>query len=275
MKKTCLKIGIVIVAIAVILVGFLLVRGKTSNKPNPIATIQIEGYDQPIKVELDPQSAPDAVANFIKLANNGFYANCKMTVSDGKISVDESMDKARLSNIIENPQSDYIYGIKGDVLGNGIENLINHTKGVITMEINFSNITSYEDLFNSANARFSILTSNMNGYNGTYAAFGKVVEGMEVLDAIAETNTNTNKAEETENEATTETTENDTDETANNAEEEATEEEKTITIASITVDTFGVDYGIPEVFNFDSNYADESSNAIDVTNDNLGIVEGE
>ena len=277
MKKTCLKIGIVIVAIAIILVGFLFVRGKTTNKPNPVATIQIEGYDKPIKIELDPQSAPNAVANFIKLANSGFYTNCKMVVSDSRISVDESIEKARLSNITEYPQNDYIYGIKGDVLGNGVENLINHTKGVITMELEFSNITSYEELFNSANARFSILTANMSGYNGTYAAFGKVVEGMEVLDAIAEANSD--KAEDkTESETTegNEETKTDIDEnkTTDEAEgESAAKEEKTITITSVAVDTFGVDYGIPEVFNFDKNNTNNSqSSGVDDSSTDDGIV---
>lgn len=198
MKKVCLKIGIVVVSIMIIIVGFLFVRAKTSKKTNPIATIQIEGYNQPIKIELDPQSAPNAVANFIKLANSEFYTNCKMTIDDNEISVDESMEKATLSNITEYPQNDYVYGIKGDSLYNGQENLILHNKGVILMETNMGNFTSYEDYFNSANCRFSILTSNASSTNGTSIAFGKVIEGMDVIDEISASNADKNKSESSE-----------------------------------------------------------------------------
>ncbi|MBR2786800.1 MAG: peptidylprolyl isomerase [Clostridia bacterium] len=259
MKNVCLKIGIVIVTIAIIVVSFLLVRGKTSNKPNPIATIQIEGYEKPIKIELDPQSAPDAVANFIKLANSGFYTNCKMAVDDEKISVDESTEKARLSNITEYPQNDYIYTIKGDVLGNDVENRINHSKGVITMEIDYTMVSSYQDLFNSANARFSILTDNASGYNGINSAFGKIKEGEDVLDAISAKNDKETQKESTpDSEKADETVESDNNENeAEDVEKSDKDDEKTITITSITVDTFGVDYGMPEVFDATSKYPEE------------------
>ena len=73
MKKACLSIAIVLVAIAIIFVGVRLVQAKTHEVKNPIATIQIEGYKKPIKIELDPQSAPNAVANFIKLCKWHLY----------------------------------------------------------------------------------------------------------------------------------------------------------------------------------------------------------
>ena len=69
MKKIILSILIVLAIIAIVFVGVGLVRQKTYNPQNPIATIQIEGYDKPIKIELDPQSAPNAVANFGVLRN--------------------------------------------------------------------------------------------------------------------------------------------------------------------------------------------------------------
>lgn len=279
MKNMFLKIGIVVVTIMVVLVSVLLIRGKTENKQNPVATIQIEGYDKPIKLELDPASAPDAVANFIKLANNGFYSNCKLTVGDDKLSVDKSIESARLSNIMEQPQDDYIYGIKGDVMANGVENLINHSKGVITMEISFDNITSYQDLYNSANARFSILTKNINGYNGTYAAFGKVVEGMEVLDEISATNISEekNNDESTEGNKDTENTENTEDiATEDNSEKEESgasenSEEKTVTIKSISVETYGVDYGVPEVFNFNPKTTNTDESGTVSTDDSVAV----
>lgn len=118
MKKIFLTIGIIITSIAIILIGTLFVKGKTYNPQNPIATINIEGYEKPIKIKLNPQAAPNAVTNFIKLANNGFYTNFKMSIAENRILGDESMEMAKVSNIMEYPQNDYVYGIKGDFIAN-------------------------------------------------------------------------------------------------------------------------------------------------------------
>ena len=235
MKKIILTILIAIVSIAIILVGFFIIKGKTYKAQNPIATIEIEGYEKPIKIELDPQSAPNTVANFIKLANNGFYNNYQMTIEENSLTCSDSKE-AHLSNIQENPQNDYVYGIKGDLVRNNVQNLIRHEKGVITMERQDYSYFGYsEEGYNSANAKFSILTKNVDGYNGVAAAFGKIIEGTDVLDAIEAT-----RVEEST----------DGSDDATN-EDVVTEEDNknTITIKSITVDTFGVDYGMPQVFN--------------------------
>ena len=237
MKKIILSLLIVLVIIAIVFVGVGLVRQKTYKPQNPIATIQIEGYDKPIKVELDPQSAPNAVSNFIKLANNGFYTNFKMHIEEDRILGDESMEMAKLSNIMEYPEKDYVYGIKGDFLTNGFDNLLKHKKGVITMERDDYSYFGYsEEGYNSANCNFALLTEDIEGYNGYYAAFGKVVEGMDVLEAVAAT-----RVEEKEDETTTAT-----EESAETTEEN---DVNVIIIKSISVDTFGVDYGVPEVVN--------------------------
>lgn len=242
MKKNLLKIGIVVVAIAIVVLLVMLIMGKTQKPKNPVATIVIEGYDKPIKIELDPQSAPNAVANFVKLANSGFYTDYKMTINENKIVGNQSEDKmAKLSQIKENADPDYTYGIKGDFIKNDIKNYIKHQKGVITMERNdytFFGLT--EEGYNSANCTFSLLTEDIPDYNGYYAAFGKVVEGIDVLEEIA-----ASRVEKTT-----------TDEEITENEEETVEEddENVITIKSITVDTFGVDYGMPETVNYDENY---------------------
>lgn len=235
MKKVFLTIGIAIVAIAIIITGVLFIKGKTYKVQNPVATIQIEGYEKPIKIELDPQSAPNAVANFIKLANSGFYTNFKMSIEENRILGNESMQMARLSNIMEYPQNDYVYGIKGDFVANGYDkNLIKHKKGVITMERDDYSYFGYkEEGYNSANCNFCILTQDIDNYNGYYAGFGKVVEGMDVLEAIAATRVDVSEDEKDDTKK---------DDSVN-----------TITIASITVDTFGVDYGVPEVVNYEEN----------------------
>lgn len=244
MKKTFLQIGIVVVLIAIIILGALLVLAKTQKVKNPIATIQIEGYEKPIIIELDPEAAPNAVANFIKLANNGFYNNYKMIINEKEISASESMSMATLSNIMEYPQNDYVYGIKGEFLQNGVENLLKHDKGVITMKRDSDWYYSYIDAegwYNSANSNFAILTEDVDNYNGNYAAFGRVKEGIDVVNAIAATRVEVKKEETTtENTDKTETTE-----------ESKEPQENIIVIKSITVDTFGVDYGIPEYVNYE------------------------
>lgn len=237
MKKVILSLLIVLVLIAIVFVGVGLVQSKTNGVQNPIATIQIEGYEKPIKIELDPQSAPNAVANFIKLANSGFYSNFKMHIEENRILGDESMEMATLSNIIEYPQQDYVYGIKGDFIINGFDNLLKHKKGVITMERDDYSYFGYtQEGYNSANCNFALLTEDIDNYNGYYAAFGNIIEGMDVLDAIAAT-----RVEEKE-ETKTNTEE-------NSSESKEKESVNVITITSISVDTFGVDYGVPEVVN--------------------------
>ena len=236
MKKVLLSLGIAVVAIAIIVVGFFIIKGKTYKTQNPIATIKVEGYEKPIKIELDPQSAPNAVANFIKLANNGFYTNFKMSIDSDQILGDESMEMAKLSNITENPQTDYVYGIKGDFIRNGYNNLLKHKKGVITMERDDYTYFGYtEEGYNSANCNFCILTEDIENYNGYYAAFGKVTEGMDVIEAIAAT-----RVEET------------TDENDNSTSEESDDTTNKITIKSIAVETYGVDYGNPETVNYET-----------------------
>ena len=235
MKKTILTISIAIVSIAILLVGFFIIRGKTYKAQNPIATIEIEGYEKPIKIELDPQSAPNTVANFIKLANSGFYNDYEMTIYENSLTATDGKE-AYLSNIQENPEKDYVYGVKGDFVRNDVKNYIRHEKGVITMERDDYSYFGYtEEGYNSANAKFSILTADESNLNGLAAAFGKVIEGTDVLDAIAAT-----RVEETDTEETTATTEDSQDKTQN-----------VIKIKSITVDTFGVDYGMPQVFDIE------------------------
>lgn len=256
MKKIWLKIGIVLVLIATVLVGALLVRAKTYKVQNPIATIQVEGYEKPIKIELDPQAAPNAVANFIKLANNGYYTDFKMSIESNRILGGESMQMAKLSNIIENPAEDYVYGIKGDFIANDFENLIKHKKGVITMERDDYSYFGYtEEGYNSANCNFCILTEDMTNYNGYYAAFGNVIEGMDVLEAIAASRVeeSDDKDDDEVDISDTETTSDEDSDKVSKEDEETEDDVNTITIKSITIDTFGVDYGLPETVNYEEN----------------------
>lgn len=259
MKKNCLIFSIVIVLVAILVLGAYWIKGKTYKAKNPIATIQIEGYETPVKIELDPASAPNAVANFIKLANSGFYTDYEMTIGTNQISSNVTIDNmAKVSRINGQTDNDYVYGIKGDFIANGSkDNYIRNEKGVITMmRQDYSYFGYTEEGYNSANCNFAILTDDISNYNGYYAAFGKVVEGMDVIDQISSSRVDENSTNENTDNETTTTSENKEEGTTDENSEKENEESKvnTIKIKSITVDTFGADYGNPEIVNYEENY---------------------
>ncbi|MBQ7076815.1 MAG: peptidylprolyl isomerase [Lachnospiraceae bacterium] len=140
---------------------------------NPIATITMETGDV-IKVELYPEIAPNTVNNFISLANHNFY--------DGLI----------FHRVIENfmiqggcpdgtGMGDAGYSIKGEFSQNGFKNELKHEPGVISMARAMDP--------DSAGSQFFIMHKAAPHLDGAYAAFGKVTEGMEVVDKIATTET--------------------------------------------------------------------------------------
>ena len=136
---------------------------------NPVATIEMESGGV-ITVELYPEIAPNTVANFIELANAGFY--------DGLI-----FHRVISGFMIQggDPSGTGMggpgYAIKGEFAANGVENSLSHERGVISMAR-----TSYPD---SAGSQFFIMHADADYLDGQYAAFGKATEGIEVVDAIA------------------------------------------------------------------------------------------
>ena len=130
-----------------------------------------------IKLELYPDAAPVTVANFEKLVRQGFY--------DGLI-----FHRVIKDFMIQggDPEGTGMGGsdekIKGEFLANGVNNPIRHERGVISM--------ARSSLPNSASSQFFIVHKTAPHLDGQYAAFGKVVEGMEVVDEIAECRTNYN-----------------------------------------------------------------------------------
>ena len=130
-----------------------------------------------IKLELYPEHAPITVANFEKLVKEGFY--------DGLI-----FHRVIKDFMIQggDPEGTGMGGakekIKGEFARNGVNNPIKHTRGVISMARSM--------MPDSASSQFFIMHKDAPHLDGSYAAFGKVVEGMEVVDAIAECKTNFN-----------------------------------------------------------------------------------
>ena len=140
---------------------------------NPQVTITMENDDK-IVLELYPEIAPNTVKNFLSLVNKGYYNGlCFHRVIYGFMIQGGCPEGTGMGG----PG----YTIKGEFSGNGFENNLNHTEGVISM----ARVMNPD----SAGSQFFIMHKNAPHLDGSYAAFGKVIEGMDVVNAIAECDT--------------------------------------------------------------------------------------
>ncbi len=168
---------------------------------NPIVTFHMKNGDE-IQAELYPEIAPISVNNFISLINKKFY--------DGLI-----FHRVIKGFMIQGgcPEGTGMggpgYSIKGEFSQNGVENNLKHTEGVLSMAR-----TMIPD---SAGSQFFIMHKDAPHLDGQYAAFGKVIKGMDVVDKIAEVATDWNDRPREDQ-----------------------------IMETVTVDTFGVDYPEPE-----------------------------
>lgn len=139
-------------------------------------TIEMENKKQ-IKIELYPDKAPITCENFKKLVQEGFY--------DGLI-----FHRVIKGFMIQGGCPDGTgmggpgYSIKGEFKTNGFDNPIKHVRGVISM--------ARSQMPNSAGSQFFIMHEDATHLDGQYAAFGKVIEGMDVVDEIAQTDVDYN-----------------------------------------------------------------------------------
>ncbi len=169
---------------------------------NPIVTINMENGNK-IVLELYPEVAPNTVKNFISLIKKGFY--------DGLIFhrvIADFMIQGGCPN--GTGMGGPGYGIRGEFASNGFDNPVKHERGVISMARAANP--------NSAGSQFFIMHADGFFLDGQYAAFGKVIEGLDAVDAIASVDTN-------------------------HADRPLVEQK----IKSITVDTQGKEYGEPEI----------------------------
>ena len=172
-----------------------------ADTKNPIVTIEMEDGGI-IKAELYPDVAPNTVNNFISLVKKGFY--------NGLI-----FHRVINGFMIQGGCPDGIgtggpgYSIKGEFAQNGVQNDLAHTPGVLSMAR-----AMHPD---SAGSQFFIMHKTSPHLDGSYAAFGKVIEGLDVVDKIATTRTDFRDRPMTPQ-----------------------------VMKSVTVDTFGVDYPEPE-----------------------------
>ena len=168
---------------------------------NPVVTFEMENGDI-MKAELYPQVAPNTVNNFISLVNKGFY--------DGLI-----FHRVINGFMIQggDPEGTGMggpgYGIKGEFAQNGFANDLKHSAGVLSMARSM--------MPNSAGSQFFIMHKDAPHLDGAYAAFGKIIEGMDVVNKIAEV--------------------------ATDYSDRPMEDQR---MKTVTVETFGVDYNEPE-----------------------------
>ena len=168
---------------------------------NPIVTITMENGDV-MKAELYPEIAPNTVNNFISLVKKGFYNGLIFhRVINGFMIQGGCPDGTGMGG----PG----YHIKGEFTQNRFKNDLKHTEGVLSMAR-----AMHPD---SAGSQFFIMHKNSPHLDGSYAAFGKIIEGMDIVDKIATSETDFR--------------------------DRPLDEQK---IASMTVETFGTDYPEPE-----------------------------
>lgn len=172
---------------------------KTSED-NPIATIVIKDMGT-IKAELYPKIAPNTVNNFIYLANSNFYNGLTFhRISKGFVIQGGDPEGTGVGG----PG----YSIKGEFSRNGFENTLSHDEGVLSMARSKNP--------DSAGSQFFIVTGKAKNLDGDYAAFGKVIEGMDIVKKIE------------------------------NVEKKGETPKTPVIIESISVDTKGVDYKEPK-----------------------------
>lgn len=176
-------------------------NASEENKNLPVATITVDGYGV-IEVELYPEIAPNTVNNFIYLANKEFYNNLKFHRVIKGFMIQGGDPKG-------NGTGGPGYSIEGEFTSNGFANSLKHTKGVISM-------ARAQDP-DSAGSQFFIMSGDAPNLDGEYAAFGKVISGLDVVDKIQNVETNSADAPK-----------------------------KDVIIKSITVDTKGVEYKEPK-----------------------------
>ena len=168
---------------------------------NPVVTITMENGDV-MKAELYPEIAPNTVNNFISLIKKNFY--------DGLI-----FHRVIKGFMLQggDPEGSGMggpgYDIKGEFSSNGFKNDLKHTEGVLSMARSM--------MPDSAGSQFFIMHKDAPHLDGDYAAFGKIIEGMDIVNKIAETETNWDDRPK-----------------------------KDQRMKTVTVDTFGVDYPEPE-----------------------------
>ena len=211
MKRIAKAASMILAAVLVILclAGCAGSGDEYKNAPLPIVTIVVKDYGT-MTAELYPAIAPETVKNFISLANSGFYNGLTFHRVISGFMIQGGDPKG-------NGGGGPGYCIKGEYEANGFKNELKHTKGVLSMARKSNPYVKPDPYMDSAGSQFFIMQATATHLDGSYAAFGKVIDGLEIIDTIAGLPTDSNDKPRV-----------------------------TVTIESITVDTKGVTYGEPK-----------------------------
>ncbi len=193
-----------------LIISLILLTGCGKRVENPIVTMEISDYGT-IKIELYPKYAPNTVANFVNLVESGFYN-------------DNTFHRLVPGFVLQggDPDGDGTggpgYTIKGEFSENGYgKNTLKHDKGVVSM--------ARTNIPNSAGSQFFIVLDDTKTIHASldnkYAAFGKVIEGMEIIENI--------------------------EKNATVKDNQTGKLKKNITIKNATVDTFGKEYSVKKI----------------------------
>lgn len=193
-----------------LIISLILLTGCGKRVENPIVTMKISDYGT-IKIELYPKYAPNTVANFVNLVESGFYN-------------DNTFHRLVPGFVLQggDPDGDGTggpgYTIKGEFSENGYgKNTLKHDKGVVSM--------ARTNMSNSAGSQFFIVLDDTKTIHASldnkYAAFGKVIEGMEIIENI--------------------------EKNATVKDNQTGKLKKNITIKKATVDTFGKEYSVKKI----------------------------
>ena len=235
LKSLVWVVALIILVVLIGVVGFGYYKNATMEVKNPIATMEVENFGT-IKMELYPNLAPQTVANFVTLANRGFYDGLtfhriiKDFMIQGGDKEGTGKGSASISDLKDGGE-DKAYTIKGEFIANGVDNTLKFDEGVLGMarsDYTQQSSSLKEESYNSGSSQFFIMTKNTTSLNGQYTSFGKVIEGMDVVHEI----------EEVEVKAA------DDSEQSGNTEKSTPVNE--VKITSLKVETNGVDYGLPK-----------------------------
>lgn len=206
-EENCMKhkisLLLIIAAIAALLSGCGGEKPPVTESGNPLVTVEMKGGDK-FYIELYPDIAPNTVNSFISLIEQGYYDGLKFhrIVKDIILQGGDP-----LGNGTGGPG----YTIFGEFSNNGFENDLGHTRGVVSM-------ARKGGLNDSAGSQFFIMVGDYPAWDGDYAAFGMVIQGMDVIDKISE-----------------------------EAGSASGTPKKDAVMKKVTVETYGVDYPEPEI----------------------------
>ena len=234
-EKIIWVIALIAIIVLIGVVGYGYYKKATYKAQNPIVTMEVENFGT-IKMELYPDQAPETVANFIALANRGFYDGTTFhrVVKDFMIQAGskngDGTTGAQISDLKDGGESKD-YTIKGEFLANGVTNTIKFEEGTLAMAR--ADYTQYsanlaDESYNSGCSQFFIMTKENTNLNGYYTSFGKVIEGLDVVHKIEEIEVTVAEGQEKKEGAEVSTPVNPPK------------------VTSIRVETYGIDYGLPE-----------------------------